>query len=128
MKANLIKSNNVIQAHITNYTPPQATETTRGTIRIATDEEAQAGVSQSTAITPYTLHEVIGSITGNTTYIHEQGEASNVWEIEHNLNKWPSITVVDSAENVVLGDEQYIDTNTVIIRFNSSFKGKAYLN
>ena len=128
MKANLINSDRAIKAQITGYTPPPATETSRGTIRIATDEEAQAGISQDTAITPYTLHEVIGSITGNTTYIHEQGLASDIWEINHNLNKWPSITVVDSAENVVMGDEQYIDNNTLVIRFNNSFKGKAYLN
>lgn len=128
MRANLIKTSGTIKAQISGYTPPQATETTRGTIRIATEEEALEGLSHNTAITPYTLHEVIGSITGNTTYIHEQGEASDVWEINHNLNKLPSITVVDSAENVVVGDEQYIDKNTVIISFNSSFKGKAYLN
>lgn len=62
------------------------------------------------------------------TYVHEQGVASDAWRIEHNLNKNPSITIVDSADNVVEGKEIYIDANTVEIRFNGSFKGKAYLN
>ena len=128
MRAHLIKSNDIIKAQMSGYTPPPATETKRGVIRIATEEEALAGISDNTAITPQSLHEVIGSISGLTTYIHEQGVASDIWEINHDLNKLPSITVVDSADNVVVGDEQYIDKNTVIIRFSNSFKGKAYLN
>lgn len=62
------------------------------------------------------------------TFVFEQGIASDTWVIEHNLNKRPSITVVDSADNVVEGAEKYIDENTVEIYFNGSFKGKAYLN
>jgi hypothetical protein len=58
----------------------------------------------------------------------EQGIASDVWVIEHNLGKKPSIMVVDSADNVVEGAERYIDENTIEIRFNGAFKGKAYLN
>ena len=61
-------------------------------------------------------------------FIFEQNIASNEWNINHNLNKKPSIMVVDSADNVVIGEENYIDNNNVIIKFNSKFKGKAYLN
>ena len=61
-------------------------------------------------------------------FVFEQGIASDTWEIIHNLGKKPSITVVDSADNVVEGAERYIDENTVEVRFNGAFKGKAYLN
>lgn len=64
----------------------------------------------------------------NTYYVHEQNIASNLWEINHNLNKKPSIMTVDSADNVVVGEEQYIDDNNIVIKFKSNFKGKAYLN
>lgn len=57
-----------------------------------------------------------------------QNVARNVWEIEHNLNKYPSVTIVDSAENVVIGDIIYIDENNVRLVFSSAFSGKAYLN
>lgn len=63
-----------------------------------------------------------------TTYIHEQAIASDTWEIEHNLNKKPSIMVVDTADTVIEGAENYIDENNVVIHFNSAIKGKAYLN
>lgn len=64
----------------------------------------------------------------NSSFVYEQNEASSLWEINHNLNKKPSIMVVDSADNVVIGEEQYIDENNLIIEFKAEFKGKAYLN
>ena len=64
----------------------------------------------------------------SANYTHEQGIASDTWIIKHNLDKKPSIMIVDSADNVVEGAEKYIDNNTIEIRFNGAFKGKAYLN
>lgn len=57
-----------------------------------------------------------------------QNIASDVWEVEHNLNKYPGVTIVDSAENVVIGDIIYLDENNVRLVFSSAFSGKAYLN
>lgn len=57
-----------------------------------------------------------------------QNIASDVWEVEHNLNKYPSVTIVDSAGNVVVGDIVYLDENYVRLVFSSAFSGKAYLN
>lgn len=119
IKANIVKKDNVIKSNVSGV--PSATTERKGIIRIATGEEAIEGASTNTAITPNTLKLV-------THYVHEQGIASNVWVINHNLNKKPSITIVDSADNVVEGAEKYIDKNTVEIRFNGAFKGKAYLN
>lgn len=100
---------------------PSATTERRGIIRIATDEEVIEGNDNTTAITPHTLKLA-------THYTHIQGVASDTWIINHNLNKKPSITIVDSAGNVVEGAEKYIDENTIEIYFNGAFKGEAYLN
>ena len=62
------------------------------------------------------------------TYVHDQGYASKVWEINHNLKKHPSVTVVDSAGTVVIGDVQYVDENNVVCTFKGAFSGIAYLN
>lgn len=118
IKANVAQNKNTIKANITNS--PSATEEHKGLIRIATEQEAIEGVSTNTAITPHTLRLV-------TNYVHEQGEASNVWIINHNLNKRPQITVTDSAGNVQSGVEKYIDDNTIEIYFNNKFKGTAIL-
>ena len=63
-----------------------------------------------------------------STYIHTQGEAAAVWIIEHNLEKYPSVTIVTSAGTVVVGDIMYNNENIITITFNGAFKGKAYLN
>jgi hypothetical protein len=64
----------------------------------------------------------------SSTYIHNQGISSAVWIIAHNMNKYPAVTVVDSAENQVIGDLEYIDANRVMVTFKGAFKGKAYCN
>lgn len=57
-----------------------------------------------------------------------QDSPSNTWTINHNLNKHPSVTVVDSGQNVVYGEVQYTDTNNLTVSFNATFSGNAYLN
>ena len=61
-------------------------------------------------------------------YVHEQAEPSEEWHIHHGLNKFCSVTVVDSANTTVIGDVEYVDINNIILRFGSAFAGKAYLN
>ena len=67
-------------------------------------------------------------ISGSAAYTHEQTIPANVWLIDHDLNKKPSITLVDTDENVIEGDVQYIDENRALVTFNKAFKGKAYCN
>lgn len=61
-------------------------------------------------------------------YVHNQMSASSTWSVQHNLNKFPSVSVVDSGNNMVVGDVEYIDENNLTITFNASFSGKAYIN
>ena len=70
----------------------------------------------------------LNAIMSDKFFVFEQGVASEVWEVNHKLNKFPSVTVVDTAENIVDGSVEYIDYDNVIIRFNGAFKGKAYFN
>jgi hypothetical protein len=69
-----------------------------------------------------------GGTGSDAFYSHNQPVASNVWTITHNLNKYPSVTITDSANNVIVGDVSYVDTNQLTVTFGSSFGGKAYLN
>jgi hypothetical protein len=61
-------------------------------------------------------------------YEFTQNTATSVWNITHNLNTYPSITVVDSAGNEVEGSVQFTSSNTITITFSAGFAGKAYLN
>ena len=46
-------------------------------------------------------------IIGDITYTHNQSSVSNTWTITHNLNRFPSVTVVDSGNTVVEGTVVY---------------------
>ena len=62
------------------------------------------------------------------SYIHNQMESSAKWIVNHNLGKFPSVTVKDSAESLVVGEIDYVDNNSIILTFTAEFSGKAYLN
>lgn len=64
----------------------------------------------------------------DSNYVHNQLSPSAVWTITHNLNKYVSVVVVDSADSVVVGDITYVDTNTIIITFSAPFSGRAFIN
>jgi hypothetical protein len=66
-------------------------------------------------------------LTG-TSYVHTQAIALDTWVIVHSLNRFPSVTVVDSAGTHVIGDVQYTDSNTITLTFVGAFSGVAYLN
>ena len=67
-------------------------------------------------------------IVNDKNFVYVQATSSDIWEITHNLNKYPAVTVVDSGGSVVIGEIVYIDKNNVRITFTSAFSGKAYLN
>lgn len=61
-------------------------------------------------------------------FAFEQAESSKLWKIKHNLNKKPSVTVVDTEDRVVIPYVQYKSDNEIWLEFNAAFKGWAYLN
>lgn len=65
---------------------------------------------------------------GGASYIHDQIAVADQWVIEHNLGRYPSVTVVDSGDTVVFPDVHYDSANQVTIMFGSSTSGKVYLS
>ena len=76
------------------------------------------------------MTEAFESLQGSADkhYEHVQSFASDIWTIDHNLNKNPSVTVVDSAGTVVYGEVNYPSKMRVVIQFMAAFSGRAYLN
>jgi hypothetical protein len=62
------------------------------------------------------------------TVIFDQGETSDTWVITHNLNKYPSVTVVDSAGTQFIAQVEYNSRNQLTVYLNGATTGKAYLN
>jgi hypothetical protein len=122
----------------TNYTPGLIDVYKNGVLLNTSQYTASNGTSitlNSAAVTSdsinivkYSSFEVAASVA-SITYTHNQEVASSTWSITHTLNKYPSVTIVDSAGTVVVGDITYIDASNIIIDFDgTSFSGKAYLN
>jgi hypothetical protein len=66
----------------------------------------------------------------STTFKFVQSTPTTVWEINHNLNRNPSVIIYDSTgtHNTIEGDVRYIDSNNVQVTFSSGFAGEAYCN
>jgi len=62
------------------------------------------------------------------TYVHTQGVASATWVVTHGLNKYPSVTIIDYANNIVHGAVEYDSLNQTTITFTAIFDGTAYFN
>ena len=61
-------------------------------------------------------------------YIHDQQASSNSWTITHNMNKYPAVNIVDTANDEVIGEVRYNTLNQITISFTAATSGKAYLN
>jgi len=58
----------------------------------------------------------------------EQVVAATEWNINHQLGKKVSVSVVDTADSLIVCEVRYIDNNNVKLLFTSPVSGKAYLN
>lgn len=67
-------------------------------------------------------------ISGDKNYITEVNMPSKRWHIIHNLEKYPSVTVINNDNQIVVGDVEYLDTNSLIVSFSAEFTGKVICN
>ena len=68
------------------------------------------------------------SSQGAPTSVFTQGVAATTWNIQHNLGKFPSVSVINNNNVMVNGEVKYIDNNNIQLNFSAGFSGKAYLN
>ena len=68
------------------------------------------------------------SLINDKDFIFTQPTPSIEWIINHNMEKFPSVSVVNSNNILMYGNTTYIDKNNLKINFSAGFSGKAYLN
>lgn len=65
---------------------------------------------------------------GNTRrQVHTQNTPSTTWTVTHTLGGRPSITIVDTAGTVVIGEVLYNSDSQITVSFSAAFSGFAYL-
>lgn len=72
--------------------------------------------------------DLTGDIVLDKNYKYTQIQTSKTWNIKHNLKKIPSVTIVDSGGNEVIGDVKHLSENELTISFSYEFSGSAILN
>lgn len=96
-------------------------------IDIATDSSGVTIISPE-AFTGYVLLVNGEDAGGDKTFVYEQAIAADVWVINHNLAKYPSVTVADSAGNIFYPAVKYNNENRCTVMMNGATTGKAFLN
>jgi len=72
-------------------------------------------------------------LRGDNTWAKEtfefiQATPSTNWSIQHDMDKFPSVAVVNNNNVLMYGNITYVDKNNLTINFSAGFSGKAYLN
>ncbi len=53
---------------------------------------------------------------------------SNLWVVNHTLKKRPTVTVIDTSNEIVVGVVSYISDSQLTISFSHAIAGTVYLN
>ena len=76
----------------------------------------------------YIFSEFVDAATGDKNYVHPQDQASAIWTVQHNLNKFPSVTSVNTNNIEMYGEVVFDDLNSLTINFSAAFSGQAFIN
>lgn len=105
-------NNNISNLGVQNFKENEVRETVRDT-QTATNDKLVTEKAVALAV---------------DSYVHDQAVASSTWVVTHNLYRYPSVTVVDSAGTQYIAQVEYNSKNQLTIYMNGSTTGKAYLN
>ena len=92
------------------------------------DLSYKSGSGVIKALHYYGIQADVDGIESDKNFVFTQGTASTTWNIQHDLNKFPSVSVVNNNNVLMYGETTYVDTNNLTINFSAGFSGKAYLN
>lgn len=89
---------------------------------------ATPGVNEKTLTLVQQSGSTVTVVWADTNYVHDQQVASANWVINHNLGKFASIHIVDTAGDEIIGEVRYNSINQMTVTFTSLVSGKAYIN
>lgn len=112
------------------------------TVKLSTIQEAQLQEAynktiRSLAVTGNTTSKTItltaqdnSTVVGsyNDSYVHVEVNPATQWTVNHNLNKYPAVHIVDYNNNEVVGDVRYTTVNQVVLSFSEPFSGSAFFS
>lgn len=120
-------------AGIDTYIVPGPTETLGGSNpthpQLHKNEcDAITAIQTVLGVNPQGSFASVAARLANYNYLHTQSTPSTTWTINHNLNRYPSVSTIDSSGNLMYGAVQYTSLNTVVITFGAAISGTASLS
>ena len=112
----------ITESDIGNWDDSYGNKIVSGTVSVA------SGVNQKTMILVQQDGGTVNVTWADTNYVHDQQVASATWVINHNLGKFASIHIVDTAGDEIIGEVTYNTINQITVTFSSLVSGKAYIN
>lgn len=97
------------------------------TVQVSDTEPDVLVLSEDTAVHVLELVEVVQQGGADATYVHTQAVLAATWTVNHNLGKYPSVTVTMGGVEVETG-VTYLDTNTLQVLLNSPAIGQVFCN
>lgn len=68
-----------------------------------------------------------GSSSGDI-FEHDQTTPLQDWTVNHNLGRYPELTIIGDDGNQVITDVEHVSVNTAIVHFATLTTGKAVCN
>lgn len=69
-----------------------------------------------------------GTASAGAFFHYINGVPSMTWTINHNLGFYPSVTTIENTGDIMEGEIEYVNANTVIVHFAYAVDGDAYLS
>jgi hypothetical protein len=90
---------------------------------------AVTSVNGKTGVVVIDYPDIGQNPVNHVRYTHTQTAVSNEWVINHNLNFYPNVTILDNdvPPRIVEADIRYLNANSVTINMNNAMSGIAYL-
>ena len=61
-------------------------------------------------------------------YVHFQLNADTEWIVEHNLDKYPYVSILNDNEKEINGEVLFLDTNTLLVKIEVALTGIVCVN
>jgi phosphosulfolactate phosphohydrolase-like enzyme len=121
----------VVQPQVSNYTV--VVEQAESQISVVTANNNGRSAYEDAVANGYvgTVNEWLASLVGGgigATFVYTQSSPANNWIVNHDLDKYPSITILDTEGFQVEADVEYTSLNQVVLTFNPAFAGKVIAN
>jgi F0F1-type ATP synthase beta subunit len=96
-------------------------------IALVDNVSAVTSVNGKTGAVVIDYPDIGSNPVNHVRYTHIQSTIATEWTINHNLNFYPNVTVLDNSSRILETDIVYLNANTVKIIMNSASSGTAYL-